>query len=272
MTINNFSLVTIIKNKLIDLITKEKKQLQYFTDLSRMNFSIELSKNGDNIIYKTSLCLPLAKIYKKSPLFLAQNLVNIFNQSSYQQDILIQISRNGWLEFIIGDRLVNEWLNKVNKINLLELNKDNIKTNKSQINFNNYYTHSRCCSILKSAHQQNIINLNSVDFILNKWYIEKPVNIKYEIINLSGSYEQKLIKELIIITDKIVNNKLNYQNSLNKLSKAILDVECYCQIWGETLHNHLAISQSRLGLIAIALNYYQNLFYQEFKENLPTEI
>lgn len=111
-----------------------------------------------------------------------------------------------------------------------------------------------------------------MDFILNQWKIENPVKINYKIINLSGSYEQKLIKELVIITEKIVNNKLNYQNSLNKLSQAILDMECHCQIWGEILHKNLGISQSRLGLIAIGLHYYQNLFYQEFKENLPTQI
>lgn len=249
-----------------------KTQLNSIYNLSNIQFSIDLINKNDPITYKTCLCLSLAKIKGKSPLYLAQNIANIFNQSYSKKDIFVKVSGDTWLEFIIGDRLINQWLNKVNKINFLELSKNIIKTDKSQINFNHYYTHCRCCSILKSAHQQNIINLNSLNFILNQWYIENPVKINYEIINLSRSYEQKLIKELIITTDKVVNNKLNYQNSLNKLSKAILDVECYCQIWGKTLHKNLAISQSRLGLIAIGLHYYQNLFYQEFREDLPTEI
>jgi Arginyl tRNA synthetase N terminal domain len=272
MIINDCSLSTIIKNKLIDLITKKKKQLQYFTDFLKVDFSIDLSKNEDKIIYKSSLCLRLAKICQKSPLFLAQNIADIFNQYDTQQDIFVLVSGNGWLEFIIGDRLLNLWLNKVNKSNFLEVNKLATKLDKSQVNFNNYYINSRCCSILKSAHLQNIITLNNVDFNLNQWYIEKPVKIRYEIINLSGSYEQKLIKELIIITEKIVKNKLNCQTSLNSLGKIILEVEFYCRIWGEIRVKNLEISIARLGLIAVALHFYQNLFYAQFNDNLPVTI
>lgn len=267
-----FYLPDIIKNKLTNIIDNEADIVINYDDLSNINFSIDLSNNQDAIIYKSSLCLQLAKSYQESSLFLAQKIANIFNQSDTKQDILVKVSGNGWLEFIIGDRLLNLWLNNVNKTNFLELNKHSIKTDKSQVNFNNYYINSRCCSILKSAHLQNIITLNNVDFNLNQWYIEKPIIIEYDIVNLSGSYEEKLIKELVIITEKIVKNKLNCQTSLNSLGKIILDVECYCRIWGEIRVKNLEISLARLGLIAIALHYYQNLFYAQFNQNLPVTI
>lgn len=259
-------------NESFSFATLIKKQLNSIYDLSNINFSIDLSTNQNNIIYKSSLCLQLAKVEQKSSLYLAQNIANIFNQGDLKQDILVKVSGNGWLEFIIGDRLLNQWLNEVNKIKFSQSGKITIKQNKNQENFIIYYTHARCCSILKSAHQQNIITLNNLDFKLNQWQIEKPSFINYDIIDLSESYQKKLVRELIIITEKIVNNKLNYQTSLNNLSKAILDVQCYCRIWGETLTKNLLISQGRLGLIAVSLNFYENIFYTQFNEYLPTEI
>ena len=259
-------------NKSFSLATLIKKQLTSIYDLSNIDFSIGLSNNQNKIVYKSSLCLQLAKSSQESSLSLGQYIANIFNQNSLKQDISVKVSGNGWLEFIIGDRLLSQWLNKVNKIRFLDFDKSLMRKNENQENFINYYTYARCCSILKSAHQDHIITFNNLEFTINQWHIEKPNIIDYEMVNISGSYEQKLIKELIIITEKIANNKLSYQTFLNKLTKAILDVECYCRIWGETRVENLAISQTRLGLIAISLHYYQNLFYIQFNKYLPAEI
>lgn len=254
------------------LATLIKRQLNCLYDLSNLEFSMDLSKNKNHIIYKSSLCLSYGKIHQKSSLDLAENIANIFNQTYDKYDIFIKISHNSWLEFIIGDRLLNKWLNEIDKIKLLSSKNINQINDENQDIFTIIYTHARCCSILTSAHQHKIISLNNLEFLPNQWYIEKPSIINYEVLSLSASYEQKLIQELIIITEKIANNKLNYQTSLNNLNKVILDLECHCRIWGETKLKNLEISQGRLGLIAIALHYYQNLFYLQFNQYLPIEI
>lgn len=259
-------------NESFSFATLIKKQLVSIYDLQDLNFSVNLVKNKNTFIYKTSLALQLEKLTDKPSLFLAQNLVNLFHKLDLKNDISVRISGEGWLEFIISDHLLNRWLNEVNKIKFSPLNISIIKQDKNQKEFLIYYSHARCCSILKSGHQQNIITLNNLDFKLNQWHIEKPNFINYQMINLSESYEKKMIKELLIITDKIDKSKLNYLESLNNLIKVILDVECYGRIWGETLSKNLLISQGRLGLIAISLNFYQNLFYTQFNEYLPIEI
>ncbi|BAQ65702.1 hypothetical protein [Geminocystis sp. NIES-3709] len=91
-------------------------------------------------------------------------------------------------------------------------------------------------------------------------------------LNFSKSYEEKLVKELIIITEKVEKNKFNNISCLNNLNKTISDMESYCRIWGETLKNNLMLSQARLGLIALSLHYYQNIFYTLFDRQLPQEI
>lgn len=262
----------LIFNESFSFATFIKKQLASIYDLSNLKFSINLVNNQDFIIYKTSLVFQLEKFTDKSSLFLAQNLVNLFHKLDLKNDISVRVSGEGWLEFIISDRLLSRWLNEVNKIKFSQLNTSITKQDKNQEKFITYYTHARCCSILKSAHQQNIITLNNLDFMINQWHIEKPSFIDYDIINLSRSYEGKLVRELITITEKIVRNKLNYQTSLNNLSKAILDVECYCQILGKTLSKNVEIPQTKLGLIALSLHYYQNIFYTQFNEYLPAEI
>ncbi len=48
--------------------------------------------------------------------------------------------------------------------------------------------------------------------------------------------------------------------------------ERYCRIWGVVKEENLSLSQARLVLMAIALNYYQHLFYRQFGQKLPTEL
>lgn len=247
-----------------------KQEISSSYDVSNLNFSVELSKNKEQFIYKSSLALQLAKIVQKPPLLIAENIVNNLDHSNLKEYFIIRISDHGWLEFIMLDRLLNHWLNQFNPLTFPENN--SIKEEKKQVNFINIYIHTRCCSILKSAHRQNIITLDKLDLKVNQWRIKKPSIINYQTLLKSGNNEQKLIRELMIITEKINNQKLNYTNPLNNLSKRILEFESSSRIWGETLQKNICLSQARLGLIALSLHYYQNIFQVEFNEKLPQEI
>ncbi|WP_017296024.1 hypothetical protein [Geminocystis herdmanii] len=254
-----------------------KQEISSIYDLLGLNFSVELSKNKEQFIYKSSIALQLAKIQQKSPLLIAENLVNNLDRSrsrsarsNLKEYFLIRISDNGWLEFVILDLFLNHWLNQFYPLKL-SLN-TNIKIDKTQVTFTNIYIHTRCCSLLKSAQRDNIITLDKLDLKINQWKIKIPNIINYKPLLKSGNNEQKLIRELIIISEKINNQKLNYNNALNNLSQKILEFESSSRIWGETLQQNISLSQARLGLIALSLHYYQNIFQAEFNQELPQEI
>ncbi|MGI0479858.1 hypothetical protein ACN4EE_03625 [Geminocystis sp. CENA526] len=256
---NNYIISNLIKQEILKIY-----------NLSNLNFAIELSKNEQEFVYKTPVCLQLAKIAQKSPLFIAENIVNRLTSSNFIEYFLVRISGNGWLEFVLLDRTLNHWLNQFYPLNLLILY--STKEEKSQVSFKHIYPHTRCCSILKSAHRDNIISLDNLDLKVNQWRIKTPSLIDYQQLFNGHSYERKLIKELIIISEKINKNKINYHHALNNLSQRILEFESFTRIWGETLQQNISLSQARLGLIALSLHYYQNIFQAEFNQELPQEI
>lgn len=247
-----------------------KQEISSIYDLSGLNFSVELSNSKEQFIYKSSIALQLAKIEQKSPQLIAENLVNNLDKTNLKEYFLIRISDHGWLEFVMLDRLLNHWLNQFYPLKLSP--NTNTKIHKTQVKFINIYTHTRCCSLLKSAHRHNIITLDNLDLKINQWTIKTPDTINYKTLLTSGNNEKELIRELIIISEKIHNQKLNYQNSLNNLSQKILEFESSSRIWGETLEKNISLSQARLGLIALSLHYYQNIFQAEFNQELPQEI
>ncbi len=168
------------------------------------------------------------------------------------------------------DRTLNHWLNQNYPLNFPQ-NIDT-KIDKTQVNFIYIYTHTRCCSLLKSAHRQNIVTLNQLDLKVNQWAIKKPQTINYQTLLKSDNNEQELIRELMIIKEKTDQKKINYNNTLKNLSKKILKLESSSRIWGETLEKNISLSQARLGLIALSLHYYQNIFQAQFNQELPQDI
>ncbi|BAQ65701.1 hypothetical protein [Geminocystis sp. NIES-3709] len=103
-------------DRYLTLSTIIKDELLTIYNLDNINFSIDFSKNSENFIYKSCLCFLLAKIEQKSPLFIAQEIANNFNRSNLKKYFQIRISDNGWLEFVILDRLLNQWLNQIKNI------------------------------------------------------------------------------------------------------------------------------------------------------------
>ncbi len=260
-----FLLSKLIKIKLNQVITLQFNQI---INNKKLSIKIEFNRNKGLICYKSFICLELAKLSQLDSLNIAQDIADVFNQLN--PDISTQVSRNGWLEFTISDLLLCDWLKKLPLIRFPQLPTQQIK---QDLSFNLYYTHARFCSILKSAHQQQIITLNNPQFKLNQWQIENYQEIPYGALPLRESYEYQLIKELVIITELInnKNQKINYFNILNNLSKVMLEFESYCRIWGKVKKKNIQLSQARLGLMALALFYYQNLFYGQFERELPQE-
>lgn len=271
---NSYSFNTIVKNYLLKsiILTQEKT----YSDLPLSNISILLTDNKNYLSYKIPLLQQLRINDQEDNSIFLQEINQVFSNNYSQWNLAIDVNKNGWLEIKISDRILNQWLNEVSKIEKIEiLNKNenqDKKKKEEKIKFSYYYTHARCSSLLKSAHEQNLIELSNLEFQFNQWNLAKPELINYQYLNLYDSYEGELIKELIMIVDKIENQKINYLTSLDSLTNKILNIEKYCSIWGEVLKKNPNISIARLGLIAIALKYYQIMIQAQFQQQLPSEL
>ncbi|WP_324282529.1 hypothetical protein VKI22_02205 [Cyanobacterium aponinum UTEX 3221] len=281
MQLEQYSLNYVVKSFLIDLI-KAIDINNLHSQLSLSNLSLQLSTDTDSFVYKTPIFEQLKINSPQLKNLLTQKLLTLFEENYSYGDFKLKINSSHWLEIAVCDpegicgtaRILNQWLNnlsRVTKINIIKQKNNSNKTEK-KAKFIYYYTHARCCSILTSAHKQNLIQLNNLDFKINNWYWQKTKDINFNSLNFYKGYESKLIRELVIIIDKIEANKINYLTSLENLTQKILDVEKHCRIWGKVLKNNKDISLARLALIMIALKYYQALIYAQFSLELPSEL
>ncbi len=272
---DSYALNSFVKSCLLKSIIIINSQAKIYSDLPLSNISLLLTNNSQSLSYKTPLLKQLKiNLNQDNCLFLAR-IIQLFHEHYSHWDLEINIHNDDWLEIKVCDRLLNKWLNEISKIKQIEIlkkNKSQGKKKEETIKFSYYYTHARCCSLLKSAHEQNLIELNNLEFKLNDWQLNKPELIDYQCLNLYDSYEGELIRELVTIVDKIEENKINYLTFLDNLTKRILNVEKYCRIWGEVFKKNQNISIARLGLIIIALRYYQMLIQAEFEQQFPSEL
>ena len=255
-------------------LEKTIRQIDTIENDSCHNLRIELNKHQQEIIYQTSYCLQIAKYSQASPLLLANKIVNKLNHLYKNQDLMARVSGQGWLEFRVSDRLIEKYLNSIDKNPLRNINTTSIKNffpEKTEISFIKYYIQNRCFSLLKSAHNQKIIQLNNLDFTLNQWQIIQPKNNYYSIFYSSNYSEQKIIKELFLIIEKIETKKNKNNKILLQLEKIFFELESNSRIWGETLIRNRQLSQARLGLIGLILHCYQNIFYLQYQQQLPPE-
>ncbi len=262
-----WSITSLITQKLQNIISN----LDYI-DNNYIELKIELNKDPRNIIYQTPYCLIHSQKSKINSLLLAKEISTKFNQINPNRDLLARISGQGWLEFIVSDRLISQYLNDLAKHSIIIAEK-NIQIKKDRpLQFIDYYLHARCCSVLTSAHQQQIITINKLDFFINKWQIIRPENNFYQLFDTDNYAEKEIIKQIFLITEKINSHQIYLDKILTVLQELFFKLESQSPIWGETLKTNRELSQARLGLIALILHYYQNISYIQHQQILPIQI
>ncbi len=266
-----------LRSYLLSVLQIYHDQFVYFKGLDVFDFNsyqpqIVLTKNEDQIVYKSAFCLTLARFYQIKPRTFATDIAAIFEEVvNSDKNITVLVSGEGWLEFTISNRSLAEYLYFLSATKFPKLDNHEIKT---EIDFNFIYTHGRFCSLLRSAQQQNLLDLDNNNFVLNQWQVMNLDKTIYEYLIFLKQEDLSLIKSLIYCAEMIFSDgvKVNYFNLLKILNQALMDWEKNCRIWGETKNSYLSLAQARLGLSAIALNYYQNLSYLVFRRILPSQL
>lgn len=274
---DSYSLNSLVKSYLLSIIQMVNLSEVISADLPWENISLFLTNDCQSWIYKTPVLQQLNISLTVNNSLSLEKISKLFNDYYSGSHLVSEVSHNHWLMIKVGDSILSQWLNEISKIRQVEILRKNDpqvrkKEKQEEVKFIYYNTHARCCSILKSANEQNLIKLNNIEFKYNQWQWEKPELVDYQCLDLYDSYEGKLVRELVRIVDKMEGNKLNYRTTLESLSEGILNVERGCRIWGEVLKKKKNLSLARLGLIAIALKYYQFLIQGLFGQELPSEL
>ncbi len=255
---------------------------------------IPLNKAKDNskILYISAIAFQLTQLWHLDSWVIANELSYYLSKTLKTSDtsqaninffplnFTITTFPPGWIHLQIDDITISHWLQHLLKEKLINIDKSHnfnypfpIYSYPKNINlFDLQYTHARCCSLLRLAHQEKIITLGeaNAENSLPCGYILIPNAIPWlnnqGQLQLISNPEIRLISQLIELLDILcyptINPAINFQgidllNLAAAISSCFQDFYSYCSIWGEIKNKNINLALARLGLVAIT----QSLLY-----------
>lgn len=146
------------------------------------------------------------------------------------------------------------------------------------------YAHARCCSLLRLAHRQSLINLSDLDSITPRWEWLEPNPIPWLYGNpqmecepirlrLEHPAELGLIALVLDGTEQLTRlTPIRALELANALSHGFEKFYSACRIWGEVKTETPQLAQARLGLVAITQKLLRSLLEDQLNVIAPIEL
>ena len=235
-------------------------------------------------------------------------------------DFSIEVVSPGWIQFRLSDRGLATWLQQLIQISPLLSDWEDyssiglqrkgepgdrdskIKNRCSQeveithqgrlsersktahTLFQIQYAHARCCSLLRLAHREGLIELSDLECKTRSWQWVKPNPIPWMFddlemeseprrLRLGHPAERGLIAQLLDGTDRI--SSLTPASAIklaHALSRALETFYSACRIWGEVKTETPQLAQARLGLVAVTQKLLRSLLEDQLGVTAPPEV
>lgn len=269
------SIAAILERK-IKLLNLSKQQLSLATKGYPNSFrSLSLG-------YACPLGLALASYWQISPQVVTDNLRMIFQARLPKAEadeplweLYLEVS-SGWLNFYLDSEFIAVWLER----SLLSIQSNSfysstaVELQSAGNLFQVQYIHARCCSLLRLGARANLIALRS-DRQLTGWQIVHPQKISWldpdRNLWTNEPAEYELLRQLLMVTDAWTDpsDRANWSKIALTLTKAVAIFQTECRFLGETKVRtpHKAIA--RLGLIALAQYWLEQILLVKLKLPAP---
>jgi hypothetical protein len=267
-----------------------------------MQVSIPLHRVQDDtqVVYKSAIALKLASLCKLPAFEIATYLKTALvtssenSESQSESEFTLEISSQGWLFFRLTDQGLAAWLQyliqhplsletfPLKAVNALNEQQPIIKPAHL---FLIQYAHARCCSLLRLAHQQGLIELRSQpQSQIGQLIKPHPLpwcNFQSGGLCLNHPAEQRLISQLLTLLEDISTFQLPAQDREQNLhlvrlasnfSNAFLTFYRQCRIWGEVKAETPQLAQARLGLVSLTQSILQMMLEEGLGVAAPVEL
>jgi arginyl-tRNA synthetase len=234
--------------------------------------SIPVLRQRDSldIVYKSAIAFKLAHLCQETLTEIVTQVVG--GLPNHPNDFSIEVVSPGWIYFRWSDLGVARWLEyliNLPQINRLEgINRDFTAHNLMPLQF----AHARCCSILRLAKAQGLIQIDLSCRISatipwfnsqGQWYLTNP-------------YEAKAIAALVDLVDFLQDltqvSEANLLKSGMKLADSFFAFEAHCRIFGEINSLNRDLCHSRLALVAAVKSGFQLIIQNVFNTIPLTEL
>ena len=254
------------------------------------NHKIPLYKSRDinRILYISGVALQLSKSQNRKGIEIACAIASHLS-ANCGDEFIIEIVPPGYIHFVLTDPILAAWLQRLVEGRWGEGGTrrggdkerggqgeggtrrggdkerggqgeggETLIENSSHL-FAVQYAHARCCSLMRLAQQEKLIQLgdNNVNTSSAMFCVISPnpipwLNCKSKL-HFSHSASRRLISELVQVVDDLEcpneAGSVNWEKAALNLSQAFEIFWCNCRIWGEVKITSPELSQARLGLV-----------------------
>lgn len=246
-----------------------------------------------------------------------------FNSDATHQaclDFSLEVLFPGWIHFQLSDRSLATWLQQLIQMPPLLSNlehdlsigfqeKGDVGERESQIKHEDFktieitdhkqltqdpkiarqlfaaqYAHARCCSLLRLAQRQGLIELSDSDFKTQSWHFVEPNPIPWLYdeqgmeseplrLRLGHAAERGLIEQILDGVDQI--SSLTPSSPIKLITPLSHTFERFystCRIWGEVKTETPKLAQARLGLVGVTQKLLRSLLQEQLGVSAPIEL
>jgi hypothetical protein len=204
--------------------------------------------------------------------------INVKNSPLTCFNFQVELVSPGWINLRLSHQGLATWLEHLHQIPSQRHVKRSLSCQYSQNLFPVQYAHARCCSLLRSAHQQSLIQLKNCDSQTHPWQFLEPrpipwLNEDQTRLQLLHPAEQLLLEQILDISDSLEStSQVNCVKLALGLSQAFEQFERSCRIWGEVKSQTQELAQARLGLVALTQALLQSLLQDQLASFAPIEL
>lgn len=249
------------------------------------------------IVYQSAIALKLSSALRRNAEELSYQILDQFQQKDVNfcqessaiaqyilSDLTIRVVPPGLLQFELGDRGLSAWLQCLvdslhsNSSESIPLKKPFTQTENSDQLFICQYSHARCCSLLRLAHESVITFSRRGNALDDRWIILTPAPIPWLTegrLCLTHPAERALIFQLVTIVDDFSNLVTIPQLCLSAalaLSRSFQSFHRACQIFELGSPSALQHSQTRLGLVVATQRLLRPLLEAGLGTKAPFEL
>jgi arginyl-tRNA synthetase len=220
-----------------------------------IDISLYKSRDIDEISYISGVALQRSKLVNFPAVEIADSIASNL-LTTCGENLKVQVVSPGWIHLELTDLILAAWLE--NLVSIGERWGDGEKQNPntpllpcSPANFTVQYAHARCCSLIRLAKLDGLIQIPQVGTDTSLSPTIPWLNI--DRIRLNHKAERSLIGELIQVVDDLIcppfNSSLNWEKAALDLTMAFETFWCNCRIWGEVKTQEPSLAQARIGLV-----------------------
>ena len=279
---------------------------------------LQRAKKSTQILYVSAIAFKLEKICQIPAVNIATQILTHLGEdlpvgeqtvdpsplAIFWQNFVVTVVPPGWIQFQLLDPGLAAWLQWLVDTPLEpdQFPPDRFRSNQGtylrQANdssdlFEVQYAHARCCSLLRLAQQEGLIQLRQVNPF--SWQISTPTPVPWLQFTSTGSTaaqtcnqkgqvggqlrllqpaEQLLISQLVTLLDELCCS--TRQRPVLKLaialSQAFQNFYRTCRIWGEVKATERQLAQARLGLVLISRSLLRFMLQDLLGVSAPEEL